>query len=148
MSYLVASQLFESYCDFGVQLYRCLAVFVCCKQRSRYSVAGRLLRVDREQANSLLTEYRGLLELVVEDIRSIRDIDEDFGGQTPWQLVFASQALKLERVSPICWESSPSSVAVKKCRSTTGSSSITMCRKFLQSRRAFCVSMIPKTCSR
>ncbi len=56
-----------------------------------------LLRVDREQAISLLTEYSGLLELVVEDIRSIRDIDEDFGGRTPRQLVFASQALKLER---------------------------------------------------
>ena len=56
-----------------------------------------LLRVDREQAISMLTEYSGLLELVVEDIRSIRDIDEDFGGRTPRQLVFASQALKLER---------------------------------------------------
>ena len=56
-----------------------------------------LLRVDREQAISLLTEYSGLLELVVEDIRSIRDIDEDFGGRTPRQLVFAGHALKLER---------------------------------------------------
>ena len=56
-----------------------------------------LLRVDREQAISLLTEYSGLLELVVEDIRVIRDIDEDFGGRTPRQLVFANQALKLER---------------------------------------------------
>ncbi len=56
-----------------------------------------LLRVDREQAISLLTEYSGLLELVVEDIRSIRDIDEEFGGRTPRQLMFASQALKLER---------------------------------------------------
>ncbi len=56
-----------------------------------------LLRVDREQAVTLLTEYSGLLELVVEDIRSIRDIDEDFGGRTPRQLMFAHQALKLER---------------------------------------------------
>ena len=54
-----------------------------------------LLRVDRERAISLLTEYSGLLELVVEDIRSIRDIDEDFGGRTRRQLVFASQALKV-----------------------------------------------------
>lgn len=56
-----------------------------------------LLRVDREQAISLLTEYSGLLELIVEDIRSIRDIDEEFGGRTPRELVIANQALKLER---------------------------------------------------
>ena len=56
-----------------------------------------LLRVDREQAVTMLTEYSGLLELVVEDIRSIRDIDEDFGGRSPRQMVFANQALKLER---------------------------------------------------
>ena len=38
------------------------------------------LNVDRERAVALLAEYNGLLETVVEDIRCIRDIDEDFGG--------------------------------------------------------------------
>lgn len=55
------------------------------------------LRVDREQAVSMLAEYSGLLELVVEDIRQIRDMDEGFGGSAGGQPKLAGLALQLER---------------------------------------------------
>ncbi len=56
-----------------------------------------LLSVDRERAVSMLAEQTGLLELVIEDIRSIRDIDETFGSPSRRQPEIARQALKLER---------------------------------------------------
>ncbi len=56
-----------------------------------------LLSVDRERAVSMLAEQTGLLELVVEDIRSIRDIDESFGSLSRRQPEIARQAVKLER---------------------------------------------------
>ncbi len=56
-----------------------------------------LLSVDRERAVSMLAEQTGLLELVVEDIRCIRDMDESFGSRSRRQPRIAHQALKLER---------------------------------------------------
>ncbi len=56
-----------------------------------------LLSVDRERAVSMLAEQTGLLEMVVEDIRSIRDIDEEFGARTRRQPEIACKALKLEQ---------------------------------------------------
>lgn len=55
------------------------------------------LSVDRERAVAMLAEYTGLLELVVEDIRSIRDIDESFGAGSPRRPHIARLALALER---------------------------------------------------
>lgn len=54
------------------------------------------LSVDRERAAAMLAEYSGLLELVLEDIRQIRDIDESFGGGRR-NSKLASLALKFER---------------------------------------------------
>ncbi|QDU57525.1 hypothetical protein [Aeoliella mucimassa] len=55
------------------------------------------LSVDREQAVAMLAEYSGLLDLVVEDIRSIRDIDETFGAESRRMPKIARLALQLER---------------------------------------------------
>lgn len=66
-------------------------------------VAGMLdrldgqLSVDREQAVAMLAEYTGLLELVLEDIRIIRDIDETFGGNSRRRSPLAQLSLQLER---------------------------------------------------
>lgn len=55
------------------------------------------LKVDRERAISLIAEYCGLLEVVVEDLACIRDIDETFGGRGRMVPRIASLAEKLER---------------------------------------------------
>jgi len=55
------------------------------------------LTVDRERAIAMLAEYTGLLELVVEDIRLIRDIDENFGGSAKRPSLLARLALQLEQ---------------------------------------------------
>jgi hypothetical protein len=55
------------------------------------------LSVDRERAIAMLAESTGLLELVLEDVRSIRDIDESFGAGNRRQPRVARQALKFER---------------------------------------------------
>ncbi len=55
------------------------------------------LSVDREQAVAMLAEYTGLLELVLEDIRIIRDIDESFGGRPRRRSPLAQLSLQLER---------------------------------------------------
>ena len=55
------------------------------------------LSVDRERAVAMLAEYTGLLELVVEDIRCIRDIDESFGAGQRRRPQIARLALQLER---------------------------------------------------
>ena len=55
------------------------------------------LSVDREQAVAMLAEYTGLLELVLEDIRVIRDIDESFGGCSRRRSPIAQLSLQLER---------------------------------------------------
>lgn len=55
------------------------------------------LSVDRERAISMLTECTGLLELVLDDIRCIRDIDESFGAGRGRQPKIAALSLKLER---------------------------------------------------
>jgi hypothetical protein len=56
-----------------------------------------VLRVDREQAISLLAEYSGLLELAVEDVSRVRDIDESFGGKGRRVPRVAKLAEKLEK---------------------------------------------------
>lgn len=55
------------------------------------------LSVDREQAVAMLAEYTGLLELVLEDIRVVRDIDETFGGSSRRRSPLAQLSLQLER---------------------------------------------------
>ncbi|MCA9233368.1 MAG: hypothetical protein KDA57_22175 [Planctomycetales bacterium] len=55
------------------------------------------LSVDRERAVAMLAEYSGLLGLVVEDIRAIRDMDESFGGRQGGQPKLAGLALQFER---------------------------------------------------
>ena len=55
------------------------------------------LKVDRERAISLIAEYCGLLEAVVEDLACIRDIDETFGGRGRKVPRIAGLAEKLER---------------------------------------------------
>jgi hypothetical protein len=55
------------------------------------------LTVDRERAISMLIECTGLLELVLDDIRCIRDIDESFGAGRERTPKIARQALKFER---------------------------------------------------
>jgi hypothetical protein len=56
-----------------------------------------VLRVDREQAISLLAEFSGLLELAVEDVSRVRDIDESFGGKGRRVPRVAKLAEKLEK---------------------------------------------------
>lgn len=55
------------------------------------------LSVDRERAIGMLAEYTGLLELVLEDIRVIRDLDENFGGTSKRPSPIVRLALQLER---------------------------------------------------
>jgi hypothetical protein len=56
-----------------------------------------VLKVDREQAISLLAEYSGLLEIAVEDLSSIREIDERFGGRGRHVPRIAALSEKLEK---------------------------------------------------
>lgn len=93
---------------FDNEMARCAAELRQREQRNRLllrakEVAEMLdrldgqLSVDREQAVAMLAEYSGLLDLVVEDIRAIRDIDERFGAADRRTPKIAHLALQLER---------------------------------------------------